>query len=35
MMETDLTPGMYVSMIIMDLLGCKLDQTLMEKQHLI
>ena len=32
MMEVDLTPVMSVFMIIMDLHGSKLDQTLMGKQ---
>ena len=34
MMETELTPVMSVFMIIMDLHGCKLEQTLMGKQQM-
>ena len=35
MMETDLTLVMFVFMIIMDLLGSKLEQILTEKQQVI
>ena len=35
MMETELTPVMSVYMIIMDRLGCKLEQILMAKRQMI